>query len=670
MPHNIYHGRQASIPGSRQPGIVYGKKTGRKYNAPKSAPGRSSMAMSGQYQDTLPVQFGTIPSVQSQQGYTSPQANPALRLPAPIGGRPPVMDVSGVRPPAPRTRPGDPLGGTGVNTRPLSPQQQFLGNAYMGQPLGQSGVTFGSSESMTQESDRLDKEIQQAQTPQPQPAGSSNAPRDRVPAPSRPAFTPPSAGPAPGVSPAAAPARATVGFGPPIVSSPAPAPQVSLQPSGPVPATARKTDSNLPPGFADLESQRKAGTLPFQLDQQQRQSEYERRTAATPQRPGVDEGLQDRLRAKYGGPNFRSRSVASEGLGDGRDFDRMREADAAAEADFVMPTVAPLMNRDFRNVDPIVEDMVRTGDARRREQRGTPERGTAAADQLFRDQRQRRRDRSEANMPIRQYRALMQNQQEVAPVLFGGQGTPYVNVARRFNQGPGLNQRTLAAMRMVRGDRLQDEKIDRDRFVEDRAFGEGARQFDASNEVARMKADAAVKAAESQASYNQKKLDIEGRVADGTIANNEANVELKRAEAEYRQKIDDADRQERLVTSSAEQGNLNAQAELAGMAGVEPDNTEVQRQSAAYIQTIPATPQVPVGGIGEMEFEERATMANTVKFILSDDSVSNDVKIQTLRQMGIVDEDDMNLLQNNTRYDKFGTGEYLLTEGYRSLFEG
>ena len=264
----------------------------------------------------------------------------------------------------------------------------------------------------------------------------------------------------------------------------------------------------------------------------------------------------------------------------------------------------------------------------------------------------------------------MQNQQEVAPVLFGGQGTPYVNVARRFNQGPGLNQRTLAAMRMVRGDRLQDEKIDRDRFVEDRAFGEGARQFDASNEVARMKADAAVKAAESQASYNQKKLDIEGRVADGTIANNEANVELKRAEAEYRQKIDDADRQERLVTSSAEQGNLNAQAELAGMAGVEPDNTEVQRQSAAYIQTIPATPQVPVGGIGEMEFEERATMANTVKFILSDDSVSNDVKIQTLRQMGIVDEDDMNLLQNNTRYDKFGTGEYLLTEGYRSLFEG
>ena len=106
------------------------------------------------------------------------------------------------------------------------------------------------------------------------------------------------------------------------------------------------------------------------------------------------------------------------------------------------------------------------------------------------------------------------------------------------------------------------------------------------------------------------------------------------------------------------------------MAGVEPDNTEVQRQSAAYIQTIPATPQVPVGGIGEMEFEERATMANTVKFILSDDSVSNDVKIQTLRQMGIVDEDDMNLLQNNTRYDKFGTGEYLLTEGYRSLFEG
>ena len=71
-----------------------------------------------------------------------------------------------------------------------------------------------------------------------------------------------------------------------------------------------------------------------------------------------------------------------------------------------------------------------------------------------------------------------------------------------------------------------------------------------------------------------------------------------------------------------------------------------------------------------MEFEDRATMANTVNFILSDDSVSNDVKIQTLRQMGIIDEDDMNLLQNNTRYDETGPGEYTLTEAYRSLFEG
>ena len=88
------------------------------------------------------------------------------------------------------------------------------------------------------------------------------------------------------------------------------------------------------------------------------------------------------------------------------------------------------------------------------------------------------------------------------------------------------------------------------------------------------------------------------------------------------------------------------------------------------IQTLPATPQVPRGGIGYMEFEDRATMANTVNFILSDDSVSNEVKIQTLRQMGIIDENDMNLLQNNTRYDETGTGEYTLTEAYRSLFEG
>ena len=264
---------------------------------------------------------------------------------------------------------------------------------------------------------------------------------------------------------------ATPAVAPPAVAPPAMAPPAMAPPAlGSVPASAGETNPNLPPEFAGLERQMEEGTLPFQVDLQQRQNEYTRRTAATPQRPGVNEEMQDRLRLKYGGPNFRSRSVMSEGLGDGRDFDRMREADAAAEADFVMPTVGNVMNRNFRMMDPDLADRVRAGDARRRERRGTPEPGTPEADQLFRAQRQRRRDRAEANRPIRQYRALMRNQQEVAPVLFGGQGTPYVNVARRFNQGPGLNQRTLAATRMVRGDRLQDEQLARDRFTEDRTF--------------------------------------------------------------------------------------------------------------------------------------------------------------------------------------------------------
>lgn len=87
-------GRRASIPGSRQPGIVYGKKTGKRYALPVSPQARASMSMSGQYQDTLPVQFGTLPSAKRRQGYIHPKdlrkivegsvagknTNPALKL--------------------------------------------------------------------------------------------------------------------------------------------------------------------------------------------------------------------------------------------------------------------------------------------------------------------------------------------------------------------------------------------------------------------------------------------------------------------------------------------------------------------------------------------------------------------------------------------------------------
>jgi len=119
-----------------------------------------------------------------------------------------------------------------------------------------------------------------------------------------------------------------------------------------------------------------------------------------PRSPGVDEDSLAKLKSKYQ-PNHRSRSVMSEGLGDGSDFDRMREADAAARADHVMPTVDPLMNRDFRGLDTNVRERIIDGDARRRERRGTPNPGTEAGDALFREQRERRSQRRQDALDLR-----------------------------------------------------------------------------------------------------------------------------------------------------------------------------------------------------------------------------------------------------------------------------
>lgn len=119
-----------------------------------------------------------------------------------------------------------------------------------------------------------------------------------------------------------------------------------------------------------------------------------------PRSPGVDEDSLAKLKSEYQ-PNHRSRSVMSEGLGDGSDFDRMREADAAARAEHVMPTVDPLMNRDFTGVDSSVRQDVSAGDARRRKRRGTPDPGTEAGNALFREQRERRSQRRQDALDLK-----------------------------------------------------------------------------------------------------------------------------------------------------------------------------------------------------------------------------------------------------------------------------
>ena len=264
--------------------------------------------------------------------------------------------------------------------------------------------------------------------------------------------------------------------------------------------------------------------------------------SATPVAPGVNEFLQSRLREKYQ-PNHRSRSIASERLGDGSGFDRLRAADAARKADHVMPTAGNVMRGDLSDLNSFQQSNILASRARSRERRGTPDPGTPEADQLFRDQRQRRRDRSEANMPIRQYRAMMQNQQELAPVTFGGQGTPYTNVARRFNQGPGLMERTLAATRMVRGDRLQDEKIDRDRFVNDRDFGERQRQFNENTALAQGRLDFETKNAADINSLNAKREENRHLVATGQLSIDEGRANEEAINNEHNRLLADSKNQ-------------------------------------------------------------------------------------------------------------------------------
>ena len=377
-------------------------------------------------------------------------------------------------------------------------------------------------------------------------------------------------------------------------------------------------------------------------------------------RPTVESNAAAMERLGLGqGPN-RAQSARSMmqpgGMGSPASFDAMREADAAAEADFVMPTVGGAMNRDFRGMDPAVADKIRAGDARRRERRGTPDPGTPQADQLFRDQRQRRRDRSEANMPIRQYRALMRNQQEVAPVTFGGQGTPFVNVARRFNQGPGLNQRTLAATRMVRGDRLQDEQLARDRFTEDRTFRADNRyrnRQQANLEARQLFQDQQLAFQREQAAETERhNRELERMETTGQISKQEADER----QAEHNRKMEKKKLKRDMDDPTRE---LNRQAAQDAL----DDNKEARTPSGKVVKRY--RPQV-VTADGRVQ---------AGRDIIMDPDLSPEDKRSALHDLGL---DQGTLLESLRQSDSYGT-KYFTDEtpefhdrynNYYEMFEG
>ena len=233
------------------------------------------------------------------------------------------------------------------------------------------------------------------------------------------------------------------------------APQAATQQA---PQAATVGTSILSPEWQKLDEDGAAGVLPYQVEAAEKAAEkaaaYERATAATPQRPGVDEDHLDRLNR---GPNFRSRGVSSDRF-DGAAFDRMRESDAASDAAHVMPTVGLSMNRNYdamlaSGMDPESIEAMRAGDQRRRERRGAPEPGSLEGDAAFRAHQSRDDDRKEENRRVRQHRAT----------IGGGHAG-----------GVSIGARTGQALQMV--DR--EDRRARGDLVQDRQFGEDQRQFD------------------------------------------------------------------------------------------------------------------------------------------------------------------------------------------------
>ena len=360
----------------------------------------------------------------------------------------------------------------------------------------------------------------------------------------RPKFTPPvitpDAGPVPKVNPAAAPAPAYMqGVGSPLVSAPAPAPQASLQPSGPVPANERKTDPNLAPGFAEIERQMEAGTLPFQVDQQRRMDEYAQRTAGTPQRPGVDEELlkrlpsrseRDRAMMQPGAMGFtepvEDDGYAFKGSGatpgtrfdagmfrnrqDQIDFLDKRVADHMAQADESGVVTSKYGAKTTIDSDPSSPTYGRktvTGTkARERTSEELAEtqarKAARASGSVYTDSdgnvtdygqlnknreayREREAARKERARELRTRRAQLMNYGRTGGAIVnpsgGIAGPMHVGFQPRFGPNMSLNQATLMAQRQLD----QFEQRDRDRFTEDRAFAEEQRQFDENTAMQR-----------------------------------------------------------------------------------------------------------------------------------------------------------------------------------------
>lgn len=319
-----------------------------------------------------------------------------------------------------------------------------------------------------------------------------------------------------------------------------------------------------------------------------------------PRSPGVDEEALAKLKGKYQ-PNQRSRSIMSEGLGDGRDFDRMREADAAAEADFVMPTVGNVMNRDFRMMDPDLVERVQAGDARSRERRGTPEPGTAAADQLFRDQRQARKDNSMENRRVRQYRSL----------IGGGHGGPM-----------GLNERTLRALQMVDG----EDRRARGDFVQDRQFNESQRQFDENTAMQRAR----------QRQQNRQQM---GRLGlDQTMEENRAaEAEQTRRDSKKQQKFDN-----RLKKKEAKQTRKDI-GKTEDIEDVEL-KTELEQAQAADA----GVTQSYLAG-GQRHSEQSIMEMNS---LLSGDLPTETKKKFLRKYYGINNQKDLNIYLRNSGYEE------------------
>ena len=315
-----------------------------------------------------------------------------------------------------------------------------------------------------------------------------------------------------------------------------------------------------------------------------------------PMAPGVNEGLQASLRSQYGGPNFRSRGVMSDRLGDGSGFDRLRQQDADRRAQHVMPTVGPR----YRN--KAQEEKVREGDRRRRAMRRgevytDPVTGEVRDFSAFKaqaDRRQERKDRaSDILSRAEQFRAASQGPIGAAIIDPSGGIAGPQHVGRQLRFG-GISKG--AAIAMARNEQIQEDMFNK-------------------------------------------------------------SMERQRA----------AKRRENLQFM-AEQGDPEAMLMLKKDAGMKVDQADIDIAAEVAKGTIPDAPMQTQRLVATPQ-AERESMAFRVERILNGNLPDERKKKLILDLHGTLNtEEGINALQDNTSYDEFGPGDYVLSERLRKLF--